>query len=120
MRPMFRDLDDRLRQVKDLSLVMPGHLLSVQCAPAARATRWKMLNHFVRGGHLPQRRALVSALATGLSSRSLALIADAGRLLQAIARGRLSAIRTIQAQSSLQFFDTLQQRHNYRIFLVAA
>ena len=112
MRAMFGD-DQRLglRQIEHLSRCVTGARVRRQRRAAFGAGRGKMIFDLVGFGDLPQRLALVALLPARFSLGFLAQTAHARRLFQSIARRRLAAVGTVQADLALKFGDpSLQSR----------
>jgi len=81
-----------------------------------------MVNHIVGIGNLSQGFAFVSLLPTRFLARTFAQALHSRRLLQPIARRRLAAVRTVQAELAFEFGDPCfqgriisPQRSNQRI-----
>ena len=64
-----------------------------------------MINHLVGIGNLSQGFAFVSLLPARFFARTFAQALHSRRLLQPIARRRLSAVRTVQADLAFQLGD---------------
>jgi len=110
---MFGD-DQRLRlgQIKHL----PRRVTLLRHLPRQRraafgAGRGEMIFDVVGLGYLPQRLARVALLPARLPLGFLAQAAHPRRPLQPVARRRLAAVRTVQAEPALKFGDPrLQSR----------
>src|SRR5665213_3589736 len=82
-----------------------------QRVAASRTVRRKMIDDRVGLGRLPESLALVAFLPAGLLAGGLAQARHPRRLLQAVARRRLAAVGTVQAEPALKLRDPrLQSR----------
>src|SRR5208283_3827550 len=114
VRTMFGDNQrPRFRQIEYLSRrVTPRHVQRQRRA-AFGAGRGKVIFDSVGLGSLPQRLALVALLPARLPLGFLAQAAHPRQLLQPIARRRLAAVRTVQAEPALEFRDPRLQSGNF-------
>ena len=114
VRTMFRD-DERLR-LGEIEHLPRGVILRHpwrQRRTAFGAARGVMIGDFVGLGGLSQGLALVTLLPARLSAGFFAQAPHPRRLLQPIARRRLAAVLTVQAEPALEFGDP---RFQSRIF----
>src|SRR4029077_953336 len=106
MRPMFGD-DERLRlgQIKHLTGAMTNARFRVEPHAAPLTARRGLIHDFVGIAALSQSLAFVTLLPTRLLAGPFAQARHPRRLLQPIARRRLSAVRTVQSDPALKFGD---------------
>src|SRR5208282_977398 len=110
---VFRD-DQRLRfgEVKDLPGDMVRRHRRGQRRAARRAGRWIMIDGDIGCFGPAQRLPRMALLTAGLLARRLPQAADAGRLLQPVARWRLAAVAAVQLKPALQLGDLRPQRRH--------
>jgi len=102
---MFGDDELRLGQIEHLTGDMADACFRIETNAARSAARGGMINHLVGIGNLSQGFAFVPLLPTSFLARMFAQALHSRRLLQPIARWRLAAVRTVQAELALEFGD---------------
>ena len=111
MRPMLGD-DERARlgQVVHLTRRVIERHAARQRAAASRTDRRKMIDDLIRRGGLAESLALVALLPARLFVRALTQARHPRRLLQPVARRRLAAVGTVQAEPPLEFPNPSHKR----------
>ena len=108
--------DERLRlgQIKHLTGAMAYARFRVEADAAHGTGRRVMIDDFVRISDLSQGLAFVTLLPTRFLTGSFAQTRHPRRLLEPIARRRLAAVRTVQAEPAFKLGNMGSQRPNQR------
>src|SRR5664280_918717 len=112
---MFGDDEGvRFGQIEHLTGVMTDARFRLEARAAHRAGHRVMVDDVIGICDLPQGLAFVTLLPARFPVGPFAQVLHPRRLLQAITRWRLAAVRTVQSQPALEFGELRFQGRNFR------